>query len=57
MGDAGRILGGPILREILAAGTIIFAVCATGSQLLAGQVALGALSNNKLCIMLYTGES
>lgn len=55
MGDAGLILGGPILREILAAGTVIFAVCATGSQLLAGQITLATLSNNKLCLMLYTG--
>lgn len=55
MGDAGKILGGPILREILAAGTVIFAVCATGSQLLAGQITLTTLSDNKLCLMLYTG--
>jgi amino acid permease len=55
MGDAGLILGGPVLREILAAGTVIFAVCATGSQLLAGQIALSTLSGNKLCLMLYTG--
>ncbi|OAG38841.1 hypothetical protein AYO21_06872 [Fonsecaea monophora] len=55
MGDAGRILGGPLLREILSAGTVIFAVCATGSQLLAGQIALGVLSDNKLCLMWYTG--
>ena len=55
MGDAGLILGGPILREILAAGTVIFAVCATGSQLLAGQITLSTLSGNKLCLMLYTG--
>jgi amino acid permease len=55
MGDAGLILGGPILREILAAGTVIFAVCATGSQLLAGQITLSTLSDNKLCLMLYTG--
>ena len=55
MGDAGRILGGPILREILAAGTVIFAICATGSQLLAGQITLGVLSENKLCLMWYTG--
>lgn len=55
MGDAGKILGGPILREILAAGTVIFAVCATGSQLLAGQITLGVLSDNKLCLMWYTG--
>ena len=56
MGDAGRIMGGPILREILAAGTVIFAICATGSQLLAGQIALSTLSGNKLCLMLYTGQ-
>lgn len=56
MGDAGKIIGGPILREILAAGTVIFAVCATGSQLLAGQITLGVLSENKLCLMWYTGE-
>ncbi|KIW15904.1 hypothetical protein PV08_05954 [Exophiala spinifera] len=55
MGDAGLIMGGPILREILSAGTVIFAVFATGSQLLAGQITLGVLSENKLCLMLYTG--
>lgn len=31
------------------------AVFFTGSQLLAGQIALSALSDNKLCLMLYTG--
>ncbi|KAH8808781.1 transmembrane amino acid transporter [Xylogone sp. PMI_703] len=55
MGDAGYILFGPIGREVLAAGTIIFAVFATGGQLLAGQIALSALSSSKLCLMLYTG--
>ena len=55
MGDAGYILFGPIGREVLSAGTIIFAVFATGGQLLAGQIALGVLSNNQLCLMLYTG--
>jgi amino acid permease len=55
MGDAGYILFGPIGREVLASGTIIFAVFATGGQLLAGQIALAALSDNKLCLMLYTG--
>ena len=55
MGDAGAILFGPIGREVLSAGTIIFAVFATGGQLLAGQLALGVLSSNKLCLMLYTG--
>ena len=55
MGDAGLILFGPIGREVLSFGTIVFAVFATGGQILAGQIALGALSDNKLCLMLYTG--
>lgn len=55
MGDAGYILFGSVGREVLSAGTIIFAVFATGGQLLAGQIALAFLSNNKLCLMLYTG--
>lgn len=55
MGDAGMILFGPIGREVLAGGTIIFAVFATGSQLLAGQTALTTLSGGQLCLMLYTG--
>lgn len=55
MGDAGYILAGPIGREVLSFGTIVFAVFATGGQLLAGQIALGVLSSNKLCLMLYTG--
>lgn len=55
MGDAGMIMGGPILREILSAGTVIFAIFATGSQLLAGQIALATLSDHELCLMLYTG--
>ncbi|KAI9822497.1 MAG: hypothetical protein M1827_000216 [Pycnora praestabilis] len=55
MGDAGLILFGPIGREILSFGTIVFAIFATGSQLLAGQIALASLSGSKLCLMLYTG--
>ena len=55
MGDAGMLLGGWPLRDLLAFGTIVFAVFATGSQLLAGQFALSALSDGKLCIILYTG--
>ncbi|KAJ6627199.1 transmembrane amino acid transporter [Mycena sp. CBHHK59/15] len=49
MGDAGYILGGPVPREILSLGTIIFAICGTGSELLSGQQALSTLSNNGLC--------
>ena len=55
MGDAGYILFGAPGRELLSFGTIVFAVFATGGQLLAGQIALGNLSSNKLCLMLYTG--
>jgi len=55
MGDAGMILFGPIGREVLSAGTIIFAVFATGSQMLAGQLALQTLTDSKLCSMLYAG--
>lgn len=55
MGDAGFILFGPIGREVLSLGTIIFAVFATGGQLLAGQIALSVLSDKKLCLLLYTG--
>lgn len=55
MGDAGYIIFGVVGREVLSAGTIIFAVFATGGQLLAGQIALSYLSDAKLCLMLYTG--
>ena len=55
MGDAGLILFGPIGREVLSFGTIVFAVLGTGGQILAGQIALGSLSDSKLCLMLYTG--
>lgn len=55
MGDAGMILFGPLGREVLAFGTVVFAIFATGGQLLAGQIALASLSDHKLCLMLYTG--
>ena len=55
MGDAGYILFGPIGRELMAFGTCCFAIFACGGQLLAGQISLAALSDNKLCLMLYTG--
>ena len=44
MGNAGEVLFGPVGREILSFGTIVFAVFATGSQILAGQIALGSVS-------------
>ncbi|KAI2602446.1 transmembrane amino acid transporter protein-domain-containing protein [Hypoxylon sp. NC1633] len=55
MGDAGYILFGPIGREILGGGTIIFAICGTGSQILAGQLALTVLSDGKLCTLAFAG--
>ena len=54
-GDDGLVLFGPFGRELLASSTIVFAVFATGGQPLAGQIALGALSDSKLCLVLYTG--
>jgi len=55
MGDAGYILFGPIGREILSAGTILFAIFAVGGQLIAADAALGSLSDNRLCLLWYTG--
>lgn len=55
MGDAGLILFGPIGREILGAGTIVFAIFTTGSQILAGQLALSVLSEEKLCTIAFSG--
>jgi hypothetical protein len=48
-------LFGPIGREVLAAGTLIFLIFGLGGQLLAGQIALASLSDQKLCNVLYTG--
>ncbi|KAF8898522.1 transmembrane amino acid transporter protein-domain-containing protein [Infundibulicybe gibba] len=53
MGDAGYLLSGPIVREILSGGTIIFAICGTGSVILSGQQALSTLSNNGLCTVYF----
>ena len=55
MGDAGKILFGWFGRELLAFGTIVFAVFATGGQLLAGQIAISALSDNSVCPLLGAG--
>ncbi|KAK7463789.1 hypothetical protein VKT23_005728 [Stygiomarasmius scandens] len=61
MGDAGYILGGPVVREILSLGTIIFAIFGTGSELLSGQQALSTLSNSGLCaidlLLIFAGAS
>ncbi|RDX56036.1 amino acid transporter [Lentinus brumalis] len=55
MGDAGYIIFGPIGREVLSAGTIIFAIFGTGSEILSGQQALSTLSNNGLCATILLG--
>ncbi|KAI0746622.1 amino acid transporter [Daedaleopsis nitida] len=52
MGDAGFIVFGPIGREILSIGSIIFAIFATGALILSGQQALSVLSDNGLCAMV-----
>ncbi|KAI5256818.1 transmembrane amino acid transporter [Aureobasidium subglaciale] len=52
MGDSGHILAGRVGKEVLGAGTVIFAVFATGGQLLAGQIALSSLSGERLCPVL-----
>lgn len=55
MGDAGYIMYGPIGREIFSFGTLLFAVCLAGGQMLSGQIALSALSNNGLCNLKFVG--
>ena len=58
MGDAGKILFGPFGRDLLAFGTIVFAVFATGGQLLAGEIAITALAEGTgvyICPLLGTG--
>ncbi|KAG1866262.1 amino acid transporter [Suillus tomentosus] len=51
MGDAGYIMSGPVAREVLAFGTVAFAVFASGSELLSSQQALSTLSNQGVCSM------
>ncbi|KAG2098437.1 transmembrane amino acid transporter protein-domain-containing protein [Suillus discolor] len=58
MGDAGYIMFGPVAREVLAFGTVSFAVFGSGSGLLSSQQALSTLSNQGMCSMylvLITG--
>lgn len=55
MGDAGYILFGPFGRELLAFGTVVFAIFATGGQLLAGQIAITSLSNGRICSLAGAG--
>ncbi|EKM60924.1 uncharacterized protein PHACADRAFT_156049 [Phanerochaete carnosa HHB-10118-sp] len=61
MGDAGYILFGPVGREILSAGTVVFAIFAAGSELLSGQQALSTLSDNGLCavflVIIFAGAT
>ncbi|KAH9918718.1 amino acid transporter [Epithele typhae] len=53
MGDAGYIMFGPIGREVLSLGSIIFAVFAVGALVLTGQQALTVLTNNALCASIF----
>ncbi|KAF8527752.1 amino acid transporter [Gautieria morchelliformis] len=53
MGDAGLIIFGPVGREVLSLGTLIFSIFAAGSELVSGQQALSALSNNGLCSIYF----
>ncbi|KAI1120744.1 amino acid transporter [Nemania abortiva] len=55
MGDAALVLFGPIGREILGTGTVIFAVLSSGSQILASQSALSIISDNGLCKIALAG--
>ncbi|KAG1885688.1 transmembrane amino acid transporter protein-domain-containing protein [Suillus subluteus] len=51
MGDAGYIMFGPVAREVLAFGTVAFAVFGSGAELLSSQQALSTLSNQGMCSM------
>jgi len=53
MGDAGYIMFGWPGREILSMGSVLFAIAATGSQFLAGQIALGVISENAICSIYF----
>ncbi|EIW86487.1 hypothetical protein CONPUDRAFT_86456 [Coniophora puteana RWD-64-598 SS2] len=53
MGDAGLIIFGPLGREVLSLGTVVFAVFAAGSELLSGQQALSTLSDKGLCSVYF----
>lgn len=55
MGDAGKIMFGFIGREVFSFGTLLFAVCLAGGQMLSGQIALTALSDHGLCNISFTG--
>lgn len=55
MGDAGKIMFGFIGREVFAFGTLCFAICLAGGQMLSGQIALTALSDHGLCNISFTG--
>ncbi|KAI0403942.1 transmembrane amino acid transporter [Xylaria palmicola] len=55
MGDAGQVLFGRIGKEVLGTGTIVFAIFTTGSQILAGQLALSVLCDERLCKIALAG--
>ncbi|KAH7882791.1 transmembrane amino acid transporter protein-domain-containing protein [Phlebopus sp. FC_14] len=53
MGDAGLLMWDSLAREVLSAGTIIFAISGTGSLLLTGQQALSTLSDSRICSVYW----
>jgi amino acid permease len=60
MGDAGFILFSPFGlgafgREVMSAGTILFAITGVGTMSLLGQLALQTLSQGGMCAMSYLG--
>lgn len=55
MSDAGGILFGPVGRELFAFGTILFAILLAGGQMLSGQIALSAISDNAICNVSFAG--
>ncbi|KAG2109313.1 uncharacterized protein F5147DRAFT_575984, partial [Suillus discolor] len=58
IGDAGYIMFGPVAREVLAFGTISFAVLGSASGLLSSRQALSTLSNQGMCgmyLVIITG--
>lgn len=55
MGDAGMLMFGPVGREILAFGTVAFAILGTGSAIFTAALSLSTLSDGRLCFLVYTG--
>ena len=46
--DAGEVMGGPILREILGGAQIVFLIFICGSHVLTGLIALETIANDNV---------